>query len=247
MHFPTKFKKDCPKCNKEQFYSRKDVLILAIKNNSPCLSCSQKGKIVSEETRNKIRKKVKGFHHTDEVKKKISICMKGRKKSKEHVEKVRNALKGRIPTIEERRKNSEWHKGKSTSWKGKKHTEETKYKLRMATINDLKRKGIKIGTRESMNFNEKACQYIEKLNKERGWNLQHALNGGEVELYGYFVDGYDKKRNIIFEYDEKRHNESYWKKKDIIRQNNLIKKVEPTVFLRYDEQWNNLYEIFNRQ
>ena len=238
-----KWKKNCPKCGKEQIYSRKDVLQLSIKNNNICLSCSQKGKVFSEKTRNKIRKSLIGNHHTEESKKRISIAFKGKKKSKEHVEKVKNALKGRIPTIEERIKNSLSNKGRVSTMKGKHHTEETKYKLRVAKIEDLKKKNILLGKDGARNFNSKACEFIDNLNKERGWNLQHALNGGEVELYGYFVDGYDKERNIIFEYDEKRHNETYWKNKDIIRQNNLIKNIDPSLFLRYDEQWNRLYEV----
>lgn len=31
-----------------------------------------------------------------------------------------------------------------------------------------------------INYSEKACKFIDKLNEERGWNLQHALNGGEI-------------------------------------------------------------------
>jgi ribosomal protein S14 len=238
-----KLKKKCPKCGREQTYSRKDVLQLSIKNNSICLSCSQRGKVFSEETRNKIRKSLIGNHHTEESKNKISIAFKGKKKSKEHVEKVKNALKGRIPTIEERIKNSLSNKGRVSTMKGKHHTEETKYKLRVAKIEDLKKKNILLGKDGARNFNTRACEYIDKLNKEKGWNLQHALNGGEVELYGYFVDGYDKEKNIVFEYDEKKHNETYWKNKDIIRQNNLIKNIDPSLFLRYDEQWDRLYEV----
>ena len=107
----------------------------------------------------------------------------------------------------------------------------------------MRRKRVLLGENGARNFNPKACKFIDNLKKERGWNLQHALNGGEVELYGYFVDGYDKERNIIFEYDEPKHNQISFKKKDIIRQNNLIKKIDPHLFLRYDEQWNKLYEI----
>ena len=32
--------------------------------------------------------------------------------------------------------------------------------------------------------------------------MQHALNGGEVRIGNYWVDGYDKENKIIFEYDE---------------------------------------------
>lgn len=43
------------------------------------------------------------------------------------------------------------------------------------------------------------------MNKDKNWNLQYYANGGECKIYGYFVDGYDKDLNIVFEYDEARH------------------------------------------
>ena len=196
------FKKTCPICGKDQFYSRKDVLYLAIKNSSICLNCSQKRKILSNETKNKISQSLKGKKRPQEVCNKISFTMK---------------------EIE-----------------GRPHTEETKYKLRLATINDLKRKGI---FPSNTNHNPKACEFIDKLNKEKGWNLQHALNGGEVELYGYFVDGYDKEKNIIFEYDELNHERRDRKQKDLVRQENLLKKIKPAMFIRYNEKAGKLYKI----
>ena len=54
-------------------------------------------------------------------------------------------------------------------------------------------------------FSKKACEYINNLNNEMGWNLIHALNGGEKQVCGYFLDGYDEELNIAFEYDEKHH------------------------------------------
>jgi len=46
--------------------------------------------------------------------------------------------------------------------------------------------------------------------------LQHAENGGEFEVAGYYLDGYDKNLNIAFEYDEPGHYE------DVI--NNILNK-----------------------
>ena len=95
------------------------------------------------------------------------------------------------------------------------------------------------------NYNQKACEFIDKLNKEREWNFQHGMNGGEVELYGYFVDGYDKERNIIFEYDEPHHYQirGGLKNKDLIRQKTLINEIKPKLFIRYDERNNKLYDV----
>ena len=196
------FKKVCPKCSRDIFFSRKSVLKLSFKNNSLCRSCCQIGKKFSNETKNKIKK-----------------SLIGKRRPKEICDKIIKSM---------------------SNWIGKPHSEETKCKLRMTTINFLKKRGILPSTR---NYNPKACEFIDKLNKEKGWNLQHALNGGEVELYGYFVDGYDKEKNIIFEYDELSHERRNRKQKDLTKQNSLIKQINPVLFLRYNEKNNSLYEI----
>ena len=54
-------------------------------------------------------------------------------------------------------------------------------------------------------YSIKGCKYIDELNKKNNWNLQHALNGGEFEVDGFFLDGYDNNLNIAFEYDESKH------------------------------------------
>ena len=126
-----------------------------------------------------------------------------------------------------------------TPWnKGKTHSEETKLKLRLITIEHLKKSGVKFGCDGASNFNPCACKFIEKWNQIFGWEIRHAQNGGEVEVYGYFVDGYDEKRNIIVEYDEPQHykGDGTLKSKDLVRQNRLITTATPTKFLRYNEK-----------
>lgn len=86
----------------------------------------------------------------------------------------------------------------------------TKEKLRKARIKQIKENfGINFP-----NFNKKACEFFNQLNTKNGWNLQHALNGGEVEIGGYFLDAYDSSLNIVIEYDELKHKIS---KKQIAR------------------------------
>ena len=97
----------------------------------------------------------------------------------------------------------------------------------------------------SRNFNKEACDFIDKLNETLKINLQHALNGGEISLNGYLVDGYDKNKNIIFEYDEPAHNLPKYKKKDEKKQESIVEKVNPTLFIRYDEKNNRLYDIIS--
>lgn len=66
-------------------------------------------------------------------------------------------------------------------------------------------------------FNPIACRLIDEYGKQNGYNFQHALNGGELYLkdVNYWVDGYDKDKNVVIEYYEKQH--KYRKQKDDTR------------------------------
>ena len=117
--------------------------------------------------------------------------------------------------------------------KGHPVSDETKIKLSMIA---KERVGY------SANYNDIACKYIDKLNLEKGWNLQHALNGGEITVGPYYLDGYDAKRNIAFEYDEPAHYETTKMKHDIVKQNYIIGLIH-CEFWRYDERADKLYKV----
>jgi hypothetical protein len=93
--------------------------------------------------------------------------------------------------------------------------------------------------------NPLACKYIDGLNKGYKWNLQHAMNGGEyfIKDLGYWVDGYDKEKNIIVEYDESHH---FYKNGDLkdndVSRMNEIKKLLNCRFLRYNSMSETLRE-----
>lgn len=78
-------------------------------------------------------------------------------------------------------------------WVGKKHSEDEKNKIRKTYVNRL---STLIGDFRT-NYSKKACEYINSLNEEKGWNLQHAENGGEFEIEGYFLDGYDREKILL--------------------------------------------------
>lgn len=121
-----------------------------------------------------------------------------------------------------------------------KHSEESKQKLREKAI-----EYIKSATGECRpRYSKKGVEYINNLNEEYHWNLQHAENGGEYEIAGYYLDGYDEKLNIAFEYDEKHHYKDALNNiltdKDIERQNYIIEKLG-CKFYRYNEYLNYFY------
>ena len=93
----------------------------------------------------------------------------------------------------------------------------------------------------SKSFNPNACKYFDDLNKQTGWNLQHALNGGEIQVCGYCVDGYDKSKNIVVEYNEHHHYNGFGilKNKNIDRMK-IIKDNLKCEFWRYNEKTTEL-------
>lgn len=125
--------------------------------------------------------------------------------------------------------------------KGTIMSSEQKENIRLGTINYIK--SLKGDCKPR--YNKKACSYINKLNEENKWNLQHAENGGEIEVGGYFLDGYDKKLNIVLEYNERKHYidpfNNILTDKDIER-NNYIKECLDCKFYIYNEFTNTLYE-----
>lgn len=127
---------------------------------------------------------------------------------------------------------------------GKKHSIETRRNIRLSTL-----KYIASTTKDgklSPRYNKRAISYIDQLNITNNWNLQHAENGGEISVDGYWLDGYDKDLNIAFEYDEPRHyidkENSILCQRDIDRQNYIINKLH-CKFYRYNEYKDYFYEI----
>ena len=218
--------RNCPnfknnsKCEKEIIHTNKWNCEYARKGNRECRSCSHQGIHIgmfhSLETRKKLSIDRIGKSHTEETKQKMrgkGNGMYGKHHSKETIDKISNNTKQSI------------------------QSDEIREKMRLSAIKRLKHQGI------VMSFNPKACEFINKLNKEKGWNLQHAMNGGEIEVRGYYIDGYDKENNIVVEYDERRHYcRGKLREKDIKRMNE-IKSHLGCKFLRFNEYVGELKEF----
>ena len=138
---------------------------------------------------------------------------------------------------ETKQKLSEQKIGKNNHRYGKKATEEHREKMRIAALNRIKKQGIMVA------FNPVACKFIEDFGKKNGYKFQHALNGGEICLSGFPVDGYDKDKNIVFEYDEPHHCNNKRKEKDKYKQQCIIEKIQPKMLIRYDEKNDRLYDV----
>lgn len=110
-------------------------------------------------------------------------------------------------------------------WLGKKHKVESKIKIAQSVRNRL-------GNEFRGFYNKKACEFIENLNKEKGFHFQHQLNGGEFQVGPYFLDGYDKENNIVFEFNEKGHYKNLKKiGKDEYRRNYILERLNCKFFV----------------
>jgi hypothetical protein len=212
----------CPICNVEIQHKNKYSCKKGIELNKPCGVCSRrlvglnnKGRQKTKETRQKISKKIKNHP-----------SIKG---NKERGQKIHEKLINRDV--------SSWHKGKTsiiqccigcgTEIETQQHRIDThKFCGRECQTQYYWYKGI-----WQPRFNPNACKIIEQYGLENGYNFQHALNGGEfyIKDLGYFVDGYDKEKNVVIEYYEKHHNNQI--EKDMYRIQQIKQKLNCKIII----------------
>jgi hypothetical protein len=102
----------------------------------------------------------------------------------------------------------------------KKHTEETRKKMRISAIKRIENTFGQI----SPNYNPNSISIIEtEAKKYKISDLQHAENGGEYQVCGYFVDGYSPSKNVVIEYYEPFHKNQV--EHDERRKNEIIKEL----------------------
>ena len=204
-----KYSRICKFCKKEQMYKTKKGFLYGIENNKRCKSCSRSGKNNGNYS---------GYGYTDEVRKKMSEVKKGTK----HSEKTKLKIS---ETMKEYRKNTinpftlESSRKKISEYRiGKKASVETKRKMRLTHLKRIE----EINGYVYPNYNPEACKIIDNYGKENGYNFQHAENGGEHQIkeLGYWIDGYDKDKNVVIEYYEKWHKKQ--SERDIQRKQEII-------------------------
>lgn len=188
--------------------------------------------------------------HSKESREKMSLTKKGKKLSESHKQKIRESIlssekykeamksgersiklaianRGRKHSIDIRHKMSLNHSdvnGYKNPFYNKTHSAESRRKMRVSFIKRIL-SARNNGYQTFPNYNTNACEHFDKLIKETGCHIQHALNGGEfyIEKLGYWVDGYDKENNVVYEWDERQHfnKDGTLKDKDILRENEI--------------------------
>lgn len=164
------------------------------------------GKKMSQEMREKMSLILKGLKRSDAARLNMSIAQQNM--TAETKAKISASSKGKIVSIETRKKLSAIAKERMKKYSGENHPckrPEVRKKLRLIAIKRIE--GITPGGRAVPSYNPKGCEYFNQLMIENNCYIQHAENGGEFHIkeLGYWVDGYDKENNIVYEYDEYSH------------------------------------------
>ncbi len=202
------YKRNCPKCGKELFYIKKSKLNQSIRENRRCRSCV--GKL---------------HKHAEETKKKISNAQLGEK----------NHMYGKKHSNEENIKNSNIQKERYLNPETRRKTSEcTKLALHRPDIRkrhlDAMAKTKYLGRKTDKG----QLEFLEKWNR-LGFNFEPNYQiHTDTDLF--YVDGYDKKHNVVLEYDTKYHKRFGQKQKDLVRQQKIIEILKPKKFWRYNSE-----------
>jgi len=200
------YTKNCPECNRKMYYTLKDTLNRSIKNVWVCNPCSKKG----------IRNPLFNKHVSDDVKNKISKSQKERCLDLD----IRQQMsQNRIKKYEDPNE----RKKLSLAIKKAMHRPDVREKHLTAL---LKTKFLRRKT------DVEQLELLEKWNK-LGFNFEPNF---PLKIHDklFFIDGYDKDKNVVFEYDGKYHNKPCQKQKDLVRQNKIIDILKPKMFWRFD-------------
>lgn len=127
-------------------------------------------------------------------------------------------------------------------FKGRHHTTKSREKMRKAACNYLSDLNP-----TPCRYNKSSISILETIAKEHGWNIQHAENGGEFYTgIGYWLDAYDKEKNIALEYDELKHysdvENNILTEKDLERQTNIINHLH-CEYWRYNATTQCLWKV----
>lgn len=199
------YKRNCPKCGKEIITSYTGFWY-GNKHNSKCRSCANK-------------ERNKGKPKSEEHKNKLSLSHIGKHPSEE----TRNKLSISAQRQRLRSYDKEYRKKRSDVITLSMH----KPDIRKKHLDAISK------TRYLGHSTDIGCpEILEKWNK-LGFNFIPNYQI-KTNLDLFYLDGYDKEKNVVFEYDSKYHKRPNQKQKDLVRQNKIINILNPNKFWRYD-------------
>lgn len=195
----------CNRCCQKRYDSPKlcvDCKKPILRISTRCRSCSHKGE------HNWVRKN--GGLKPKTIDKLRKIC--GGKNHSNYHKRLSEETKGRIANA---------HRKENLTY-------EQIVNYRRGAVKRIERQRLLSGGKLGKNYNFNACDFFNKLNLERGWNGQHALNGGERAIceLGYFLDYYEPSQNIAIEWDENYHRKQKQKDRDELKEKEIIELLK---------------------
>ena len=184
-------------CN-VKFYVEPGIL----NNENRGFFCSRKCAMMGENNRQYGKPGTMfGKNHSEETKQKMRESQPDRSGKNHPMYGKHTSIESNIKRSKKMSGKNHWNYG-GKYYGPKKHSVKSKQKMSLLAI-----ERIENGNWAPPNYNPLACKIIDEYGKNYGYNFQHALNGGEFNVPGtrYFVDGYDKDKNVVIEYYEKYH------------------------------------------
>ena len=192
------------------------------------------GRIASKSTKMKMRiarlkwlqinkNPMSGKTTSKKTKRKIRLATLGKKNhmfGKKHCTKIREKIS---------KNEREYYKTHPSPMLGRKHNKESRRKMRLSSLKYIslyKNNGNSITPRTGKNERQ-ILNFIQTQNNIK-LKRQYLIDG-------YFIDGYDKENNVVYEVDEKHHHTLKQKKKDKEREKYIKNKLK-CKFIRLDEK-----------
>ncbi len=235
------WKRLCPSCNRELFYSSKYKLSRAIFEKSCCSSCVNRHRTFSIDTRSKMAKSklgkpspLRGIPLSEETRKKISTSQIGKIVSNYTRQKMSASKVGC----------KSWNNGIHYSVERRKEMSEcAKIAMHRPEVRKRHIESLMSSQWLKVKTDKGQLELIEKWNK-LGFQFHpnYPLKGND---FLYYLDGYDPILNVVLEYDGAYHfrKSNDIKRKDIIREQNIINLLQPKKFWRYnavERTWKNI-------
>ena len=228
------YTKECPKCGKEIFYTTEKILKASIRDNKMCKSCSLRKRYSDPREREKASIATVNRYITNPLlREKTSIAGIKHFSDPKEREKTSKISKKIWSNLELRKKASDKSiKFYSNPEEIKKMSEAVKVALHRPNV---RKKHIEALVKVNYLGKSVDIGFTEMINcwNKIGFNFisNYQLHTDDFLCY---LDGYDKEKNVVLEYDSKYHNKLNQQQKDLIRQNKIIELLKPKKFWRYN-------------
>jgi len=216
------YKTECPNCHKEQICADQHYVDTFIKLKRVCKECYYLSK----------QKKSKPI---DGWKKNCPECGGEQTYSREDI--FKKSVKENILC------NPCSITGERNGFYNKKHNDKTLNKMSISSKNrwtdpSMRNKMVENSKWINVKVDKGQIEFINKWN-QLGFNFQVNYQLKDNNGFLEYLDGYDKNKNVVIEYDGSGH----YPLKDLPRQNKIIEMLQPKAFWRYNRKMKTIQNV----